>query len=79
MILCFAWQRLEHTSDAAGNWIGFWLQQFAEHEVLCSKAHYSSKSVSLRDFGYQRGGSKIGGPEEGDMSGIQEPINCSAR
>lgn len=33
----------ENTSDAAGNWIGSWSQQFAEHEVLCTKTHYGTQ------------------------------------
>lgn len=33
----------EHTSDAAGNWIGSRSQQFAEHGVLCTKTHYGTQ------------------------------------
>jgi hypothetical protein len=41
-MLCFAWQPTEHTSEVAGNWIGSWSQQFAEHRVLYAKIHYGT-------------------------------------
>ena len=33
----------EHTSDAAGNWIGSRSQQFAEHGVLWAKTRYGTR------------------------------------
>lgn len=66
----------EHTSDASGNWIGSWSQQFAEHRVLHTKTHYGTWGchlgtvpASLCVLCTREEGAGLGGLEEGGLCG----------